>query len=631
MTFVIAGHRVRTAAELALQRVAVSGNQVGYRQKVNGVWRAYSWRELGELAREIAAGLIASGVSLGDRVALMGHASFEMVAADVGIQLAGAITVPLYASHTKETCAHIFRHAEPRVAIVEEVKLLRRLLSDEVQPAMTSVTRVICLKDRRATEREDAVQPLSALVTEGRVQLGRRRGCVEDRANQLRPDDAFRISYTSGTTGMSKGVVQTHANILAQCRAMAHAVPLGAHDEHVMFAPTARTLGMVLEWLGIAVGYRTAFASGGESPAALLPEFAEIQPTFVGAGTPFYQGVYQIFAQAAEEAGPDEAARFRDALVVARELARDRLEGRPISPNLARAFQRVHAATLGRVAAALGGRLRNGVSGGIPLPADLAAFFEATGCTIFEGYGMTEATGFTHVNRPGRLRFGTAGHVLPDTEAKLEPDGELLMRGPTIMKEYYRNPDATEQAIGADGWYRTGDLCEVDSDGYLKFIDRRSNLVVLGDGIAIPPQSIEAPLRLQPAMKEVVVVGEGRPHAVALVTLRDDYLRQWAAKHNVTGWQTYAELVARPEVRALVQAMFDQVNLTVPERHRVKAFAILPRDFSAEAGEMTQTLKPKRDGIANIHARLIDELYAEPRPIPIPAPPRIETRLQEKA
>jgi long-chain acyl-CoA synthetase len=344
-------------------------------------------------------------------------------------------------------------------------------------------------------------------------------------------------------------------------------------------------------------------------PHTMREDLLQIKPTFIGHGPFFYQAFFNEAAAEAERGGTEAKAQFEWALEVGQRYSDAVMAGQPLSAELTRDYQRGHELLFGKITERFGGRLGFALSGGLPLSRELGSFMHAAGCIIYEGYGMSEMSSFTHANTPGACKFGSGGRLLPTLEQKLASDGELLVRGGVIMKGYFEKQSATEAAIEPDGFFHTGDVGRIDEDGYFFFIDRKENLIRLASGRIVPPQQLEVALKTNDIFSQVVVMGEGRPNLVALITLSEKNLVVWVRERNLPV-TTYAEMTKLPAVRALVQKLIDRQNQRVEPDDQIRAFAILPQDLRSETGELTQTMKPRRKFLAQIHRAVIEPLYA---------------------
>lgn len=593
----------QNAVELFRNRIANSAMTVAARRKVAGVWESTTWREWDTASREIAAGLLALGIQPGDRICLLAQTRLEWALCDVGIVMAGAVTVPIYPSSTPEQCEFIITDSGAKVVIAEDTVQLDKLFSTEVAAKLAQVQCVSFVEDTKARPR---VTSLEALRASGRAWIGKNAGVLEQRWSQIKPSDVFTIVYTSGTTGNPKGVVLTHSNICFELGAMVAAdVPILENDEQLLFLPLAHIFAKLLLWSSIERGVITSFAEG---ILKVGDNMKEIRPTFMGSVPRIYEKVYAKIIAGGEQAGGAKTKIFHWAFSVGRQASKIRQAGQTPGPLLALQHAIAEKLVFSKIRQAFGGRLRFFISGGAPLSREIAEFFHAAGVLILEGYGLTETTAATHINRTGGYRFGTVGPALPGVEVRIADDGEILMRGANVMREYFGKPDATREVIDEQGWFHSGDIGVIEPGGFLRITDRKKDIIVTAGGKNIAPQNIEGAIKTKCSLiSQVVVHGDKRPYLVALITLAEENLVPWARERGIAG--SYAELTKRPEVRVAIDQAVGEVNAKLASYESIKKFQLLECDFSQQAGELTPTLKVKRKFASEKYAALIQGLY----------------------
>jgi len=457
--------------------------------------------------------------------------------------------------------------------------------------------------------REDGwVITLADLEARGRDHDGSHRGEFERIARSIKPDALATLIYTSGTTGKPKGVELIHDCWVYSAEAIDELGLLREDDVQFLWLPLAHSFGKVLEVAQLRIGFSTAIDGVIER---LVENLGVVQPTFVAAVPRIFEKVHNKVVTGATEHGGVKARIFEWAMRVGRKCSKLEQQGK--RPGGILALERAVAQTLvySKLQARFGGKLRFFVSGSAPLARDLAEFFHGAGVLILEGYGLTESTAASFVNRPDHYKFGTVGPPLPGTEVKIEADGEILMKSRGIMRGYHNLPEATEEAL--DGrWLRTGDIGEIDADGFLKITDRKKDLIKTSGGKYVAPQMIEGLLKANcPYVSQVVVHGDNRNYVTAIITLDEESLKGWAAGHGLNGG--HAQLSERPEVRELVKSYLDPINATLPSYATVKKFAILPTDLTVEGGELTTSLKVKRKVVETKYKPVLDGLYASER------------------
>jgi long-chain acyl-CoA synthetase len=570
--------QARHAIDLFTRRSDASGRKVAFRYKQDGTWRTLTWSEADRAAREIAGGLRSLGLGLGDRVALLANTRWEWIAADVGILMAGGVTVPIYQSNLPDQVDYIVGDSGAKYVLVE----------DPGQHAKVGKARTILMSGR-----VDGVTTLSELRQAGQKWLASNPGVLEKVWEEIRPEHAFTIVYTSGTTGPPKGVVLTHKNIAFECRALEQVLSLDEDDEQLLFLPLAHIFARILEWTAITRGCVTAFAEGIPE---LIANMREIRPTFMGAVPRVYEKAYMKIQAGFEAQRKTPAGKtiIDWALTVGRQLSREQQAGRAPTLPLAIQWRLANRLVFHKVQATFGGRLRYFISGGAPLAREIGEFFHALGILVLEGYGLTETTAATNLNRPNAYKFGTVGQPIPGVSVKIAHDGEVLMRGDNILREYFGRPEDTHAALDGDGWFHSGDIGVIDEAGYLRITDRKKDLIVTAGGKNVAPQNLESALKAGcPFVSQVMVHGDQRPYLVALVTVNEEVL---AAS-------------GQSDARPLIQAAVDKLNAHLPSYETIKKIAVLPQDFSQETGELTPTLKVKRKFCSEKYKTLLDSLY----------------------
>jgi long-chain acyl-CoA synthetase len=575
-------------------RVARSGDRVALRHKDGGAWKTTSWNEWAARSRRIALGLAAKGVEPGERVAVLSSTRIEWVLADLGILLAGGVTVPIYPSSLPDQCEYILANSESRAVVVEDTSHLAKI--ERIRPRLPSLAQVVVLSGEGG-----GATTLAELEAAGE-RLADSAGLLERRAAAVHPSAPATFVYTSGTTGPPKGVVLTHENFCFECAALSDCLPIGEDDEQLLFLPLAHIFAKILYLSSIHNGSRIAFA---ESIEKVVQNFSEVRPTFVGSVPRIYEKVYTKVTGAAQQAGGLRLRVFQWATATGRRNSLAVRQGRKAGGL---GYALAHRLVFRKIEALFGGRLRFFISGGAPLSREIAEFFHAAGLLILEGYGLTETTAATHVNRIDRYRFGTVGLPLPGVEAKLAADGEVLLRGRNMMAGYHQRPEDTRETVDADGWLHSGDIGEIDADGFLRITDRKKDIIVTAGGKNIAPQNIEGLLKSDPLISQVMVHGDKRPYCVALVTLNEEALRGFARENGLDGGP-YSELTQHPRVREAVERIVDEKNRSLASYETVKRFAILPHDFTQETGELTPTLKVKRKFATQKYWDVIENLY----------------------
>jgi len=596
-----------TAVEVWKRRIAATPDAPAFRYHDGSGWQRMTFREADAVAREIAAGLVARGVVPGDRICVLSQTRLEWVLCDIAILLAGAVTVPIYASNTAEQCEFIVRDAGAKMVLVEDATQRDKLVG--LRNKLFTVAHLIQMTGEPPVgltpppgEGAPAgsprfVQSLAEVRAAGRQWGVAHPGELDAHAETVAPESMFTIIYTSGTTGEPKGVVLTHEHLTSGICSAIRAMQIVGQDLQYLFLPLAHVLGRELEWATIQIGCETAFSRG---TANIKEDLLAVHPTFM-AGVPrifekFYSGV-----KAALEQGSGLKRKIAAwALRVGAAHAAAVRAGKPSGGLSTWLADRL---VFSKMRARLGlDRARFLISGGAPLAAEIGEFFHGAGIVILEGYGLTETMAAAYLNRQDNFRFGTVGPALDVVETKIADDGEILMRGPSVFRQYYNNPAATAEAVEPDGWFHSGDIGVLE-DGFLRITDRKKDLIVTAGGKKIAPQALENALKARsPLFSQVVVYGDKRPYCVALVTLSDDARKQF-------GGGDFETLAASPEVKAALQKQIDALNASLASFESIKKFAILPADLTEASGDLTPKLSVKRKVVIEKYRPVIEELY----------------------
>jgi long-chain acyl-CoA synthetase len=541
--------------------------------------------------------------------------------ADIGILMAGGVTVPIYQSNLPHECEYIINDSGAQIVFVENPAQLEKLMVEREK--FLGVLKVVYFDDVAKLEKPDArgrteiklddvvtsgdkpwVMSLGELRVEGEKWLGQHAGELEKRWAEIEPDDSFTFVYTSGTTGPPKGVVLTHKNIVWECDSMKQILPVDEKDEQLLFLPMAHIFAKILEWDSITVGSRIAFA---ESITKIKDNLGEVRPTFMCAVPRVLEKVYLGILGNRNASPPGKQKIFDWAFGVGRKVSKYKQRHEPVPLGLSIKNAIAGKLVFSKIQKVLGGRIRFLVSGGAPLSREIAEFFHAAGVLILEGYGLTETTAGTTINRPEKFMFGSVGGAVPGIELKIADDGEVLVRGGSVMKEYYGKPDATREVIDAEGWFHTGDIGVIE-EGLLRITDRKKDIIVNAGGKNIAPQNLENALKATPYISQVMVHGDKRPYLVALLTLNEENIAKWARDNNIA-FQHNGDLAQKAEVRTLIQKYIDELNAKEPSYSSIKKFVILPADFTQETGELTPTLKVKRKFTSEKYKTIIDAFY----------------------
>jgi len=579
----------QTVAELAFLSAEQFGDRTAQRFKRDGAWQDLTYAGLRDITREIAMGLIALGVQPGDRVCVLSNTRPEWVQVEFGISAAGAVVVPIYPSSPPEECEWVIGDSGAVAVVCEDAAQLAKV--ERIHDRLPQLRHVI------------VIDPVDAqILSLDELRDGGRDGDpaeVARRTADVRPDDPALIIYTSGTTGRPKGCVLTHRNMIACCRICAELHIVGAQDVAYLFLPMAHVFAQVVQLGVAAMGGVVAYSSGDAS--AILPDCAEVRPTVFPSVPRIFEKVY---AQLASRVPAEMLAK---AVAVGLAVRRFEQAGDPVPDELRRGLEQADTALFAKVRAVFGGRVRMPISGAAPIAAEILEFFHAAGVPVYEGYGLSESAAVGTMNRPDATKIGTVGLPSPDCEFRIADDGEILMRGPHIFAGYWNNLAATAEVL-VDGWLQTGDLGAIDEGGFLAITGRKKDIIITAGGKNIAPAEMENELRQSPFISQAVMYGDRRPYPVGLITLDAEGIISWAREQDLPA--NLEALAAHPSVRALVQSAIDQANARHATVAQIKKFAILDHDLSVESGELTPTLKVKRQVVADNYADLIGELYA---------------------
>ena len=586
--------------QVFFDRAAQRGGKTAHMVKRDGAWREISWQELRDTVRHVAKGLLTLELQAGDRVAILSDSRAEWVQCDLGIMAAAGITVPIYPSSTPDQAAYILQNSGAAAMFVDKSAQLEKILA--VRDQVPTLKHIIMMTDDPPGT-DDSILALADLIGTGSG-ADDQEAVLEERLKGLTPGHEATYVYTSGTTGPPKGVVQTHGNHLFMMESCGAITDLGEGDVNLLFLPLAHSFARLESFLGFYIGWTTAFA---ESIDALAQNMREVRPMLVMSVPRVYEKVY-AGVQAGVAGSAVKQAIFNWSVNVGRQASRLQQQGRPLPAGLRFKQKLAHKLVFHKLHAALGGRLRYFVSGGAPLALEIAEFFHAAGLLILEGYGLTETCPALTANRHDNFKFGTVGLPVPGIELRLGDDGEILARGPNIANGYYRRPEATAEVFLDDGWFATGDIGEIDADGFLRITDRKKDLLVTAGGKNVAPQNIENLLKGDSLISQAMVYGDRRPFLTAVLTLDPDAAKVYARDHGISG-DSVAQLAESPQLRTVLEGRVEQVNQRLAPYESIKKFVIAPEDFTEASNELTPTLKVKRKVVTEKYQSELDALY----------------------
>lgn len=604
----------QSLAHLFVERIKTSNSSIALRFKeARAPYRDMSWDDLGHLVQEMAYGLISLGLEPAAKAAVMAPTSYQWVTSDLSILLAGGVSIPIYPTSSSSDIEHILNNSEASIVFVHNETLLNRVLA--VRQKLPQVKKIVLLTppSKGKSISELGVDPNLLLGLEELLQAGRklqqeRPELVEERMNSRKREDLATVIYTSGTTGTPKGVMLTHDNILSVLVDMPEVLPIGGDDTFLSFLPLSHVFERVCgEYYWISSGACCAYAEGIEHVGKNM---GEIQPTVMLVVPRILDKIYSKVNAGIQGASGRRRKLIEWSISVGKEVQRYKNAGKPIRQLLSAKFWLAEKLVLSKLRERIGARLRLIVSGGAPATAEVIEFFNAIGITVLEGYGLSETSAPTNVNRIHKNKFGTVGCKLNSVEMKIADDGEVLFRGPTIFKGYYRADEMTAEVFSPDGWFHTGDIGTVDADGYLKITDRKKDLIVNSSGKNIAPQKIETVLKTIPFVSQAIVFGDKRKTLVALFTLDEQATIEYARDKN-WAFKEFSDLIESDELKGTLRKEIDTRCKQLADYERVRNFAVLPHELSVENGELTATLKIKRNVLKVTYKSLIESLYKE--------------------
>ncbi len=582
----------RTIARLWRDAVAAGRTTPAYLvEDGEGGWREVSWAEADQRVRDYANGFLARGVGKGDAVGLLAQNSLDWALLDFALAQIGAVVIPIYASSSERDVGYLLAHSEAVGVVCEDAAQLAKV--EAIAEETPRLAHVLTYHD------------LDGLAAHGRDFAATSPNALDEAADAIDEEDLYTIIYTSGTTGPPKGCMIRHRNYYVMASVVDEMETLMRGDDvMLLYLPLAHNYGKLMLLDGAYVGFTIGLLA---DPQRVADALLQVRPTLFPSVPRVYEKVHAAVVARFDSATGIKRRLIDWALPIGREVSRLESEGKPVPRGLARRHKLADRLVFAKVRDRVGGRLRLPGSGGAPLAKEIAEFFDAIGIRIMEGYGLTECTTACSTNRAEKYRFGTVGPPLPGFEIRTDDDGEILIRSETVFKGYFKDPEATAAVLSDDGWLRTGDVGEIDEDGFLKVTDRKKDILVTAGGKNVAPQNIENELKTSKWISQALVVGDRRPYVAALITLDETEIGNWAAERGLDG--DISTLAAHPEVQDIVQGVVDDANRDRSRYEQVKRFVILPRDFSAEAGEITPTLKLRRRAVLEHFEAQVDELY----------------------
>jgi long-chain acyl-CoA synthetase len=582
----------KTIPEMFLERVKATPNQTSHQYEKDGSWRSVTYREFGEQVRHAALGFHALGVRRGENVAIWGETTPEWTVLDVGALSAGASVAGVYQTSAPEQVTYILNDAKSKILCVDTPERLEEAI--RLRPELPLVEKVVAWNAGKVTASE-WVMPIEDLLASGAAEEAAKPGQYEELVRGQDPDAVAVLIYTSGTTGMPKGVMLSHENCLVQCRAAVDNDFLKAGDKLVSFLPMSHVAEHAAQFMGrVYTGLETTFCPNINDVARVMKEKP---PTLLVAVPRLYEKMRQKIMTNIEQAPPKKQRLARWALDVGDKVAKHKAKKESVPFVLGLQHRIADKLVLSKVRAAFGGQVRIMVSAAAPIDVDTIDFFMALGVTFLEAYGLSECGGASHANRPDDYQVGTVGLPIKSFECKIAEDGEILLRGPGIFKGYLNKPDATAECLDDEGWLHTGDIGNIDERGFLRITDRKKNLLITAGGKNVAPAGIEMLIKRESVISQVVVLGDRKPYLSALLTLSKDVVD--------------GERLTQDQVEERVKNAIDNANMQLARYEQIKKYRVLDEEFSVESGEMTPTMKIKRNVVMKKNEPVISALYGE--------------------
>jgi long-chain acyl-CoA synthetase len=592
-----AGVASSTVADLLPIAVREHGDRraVMYKEEGASDWTSKSYSEVGEIVQALSLGLIDLGIEKGDKVSILANTRPEWTYFDFAALTAGATVVPIYQTNSPEECQYVLENSDAKAVIVEDAEQLAKIR--EVRDRCPVLEHVILMTGRA----DDAISADDLAERGSSHEVSE----WEERWSSVTPDDICTFIYTSGTTGPPKGCVISHRNYRSMLDMVLGVRALGDDELTYLYLPLAHSFALLIQFGTVALGATLAYWQ--RDPLKIMSDLAEVKPTYFPSVPRIFEKIYTAATAAAESAGGLQKMVFDWAVRVGHRMRETERAGKEPGFLLRRQYEIADKQVLSKIRNLFGGRIKLAVSGAAPINPEILRFFDAAGVLVIEGWGMTETSTAATIATAEDFKFGTVGRPFPGCEVKIAEDGEILVRGPNIFQGYYKNPEATAETL-VDGWLHTGDIGEIDSEGYMKITGRKKDIIITAGGKNITPANLEAEIKQHPLVSQCVVIGDRRPYLVALVTLDPEEAEKFAKEHDLPS--DPEALASNPEIRKALDEHLEKVNSKFARVEQVKKIAILPHDLSQEGGELTPTMKVKRNVVADKYEPQIEGLYS---------------------
>jgi long-chain acyl-CoA synthetase len=599
----------QTIADLIPRAAAEHAQRAAVRHKRDGVWQDVSYAQLAEIVQEIGLGLIDLGIQAGERICILANTRPEWTYADLAATSAGLVVVPIYQTNSPEECHWVISDSNACAIVCENEEQLAKILAirDRLPQLRTILVIDPPVDGAQGNGSSAGIQTLQAMSLEEVRERGRTRPPEELQARRaaVRPEDPFTFIYTSGTTGPPKGCVLTHRNYTSIIEMISEVREITPDEVSYLYLPLAHSYALLIQLTAFAVGSTLAYFGGDTK--AIVAELAEVKPTYLPSVPRVFEKIYTLAHGAIEALPAEERERAQQAIELGVEV-RDRLaRGEEVPEEMQRQFDQADEQLFKGVRAIFGGRVRHATSGAAPIANEILKFFYASGVPVFEGYGMTETATAATISTLENHRFGTVGRALPGVELRIAEDGEILLKGQNIFAGYHNQASTSFGAV-EDGWLHTGDLGSVDEDGYLSITGRKKDIIITAGGKNLTPANIENDLKQCRWISQAVMHGDQRPYPVVLITLDEEEIPIYAREHGLP--EDIPSLSRDPAVHTLIEAEIERANRKYAQVEQVKKFVILDHDLSQPTGELTPTLKVKRNVVNERYADLFDALYS---------------------
>jgi long-chain acyl-CoA synthetase len=596
----------RTIADLVPTAAAAHGEHVAVRHKRDGEWQDVTYTQLAQVVQEVGLGLIDLGIAAGERVCILANTRPEWSYADLGATSTGAVVVPIYQTNSPEECLWVISDSAACAIICEDASQLEKIAA--IRDQVPNLRTIIVMDPLDASGNGSSpAASLGAITLEEVRERGRKRDAaeLEARRSAVRGEDPFTFIYTSGTTGPPKGCVLSHGNYRAIVDMIGEVGEIQGDEVTYLYLPLAHSFALLIQLAAFDLGSTIAYFGGDTK--AIIPELMEVKPTYLPSVPRVFEKIYTLAHGAIEAKPAEEQEQAAQAIALGVKVRDMMARGEEISAELQAQFDEADAQLFKNVRAIFGGNVRHATSGAAPIAKEILEFFYACGTPVFEGYGMTETATAATISTLENHRFGTVGRALPGVELRIADDGEILIKGPNIFQGYHNNADASFGAV-VDGWLHTGDLGSIDEDGYLSITGRKKDIIITAGGKNLTPANIENDLKQSRWISQAVMHGDARPYPVVLITLDEEEVPAYAREHGLP--EDVASLSKEPAIHELIQAEIDRANAKYAQVEQVKKFLILDHDLSQATGELTPTLKVKRNVVNERYADLFDALYA---------------------